>query len=68
MVSGEIDFVEPNDRGKYIKEKIVVLPEEVAALEGQIKSVSAEILSGAFWDKRCEDKDCEFCALRDMLR
>jgi DNA helicase-2/ATP-dependent DNA helicase PcrA len=67
MVSGEIDFVEPGDNGKYKKEKLIILPEEVLALEEQIKTVGAEILSGAFWDKKCDDRDCEFCVLRSMI-
>jgi len=67
MISADVDFVEPNDRGIYKKESFVVLPEEVAELEELILKVSAEILGLDFWDKRCDDKKCEFCALREML-
>ncbi len=68
MVSGDIDFVEPDEKGRYHKERFVVAPEEVAALEEQIKKVVDEIFSVSFWDNRCEEKDCEFCALREMMR
>ena len=67
MVSGDIDFVEPDEKGRYKKERLVIAPEEVSALEKQIKEVSAEILSAAFWGKRCGEKDCEFCPLREMM-
>lgn len=67
MVSGEIDFVEPNQSGKYKKEPFMVLDSEVAELETLIKRVASEIIELAFWDKRCDKKDCEFCALREMI-
>jgi DNA helicase-2/ATP-dependent DNA helicase PcrA len=67
MVSGDIDFVEPDEKGRYRKERFIIAPAEVAALEEQIKKVSAEILSAAFWGRRCKEKECEFCALREMI-
>lgn len=67
MVSGDIDFVEPNQSGKYKKESFVVSPTEVTDLETLIKRVADEIINLKFWDKRCSDPQCEFCALREML-
>jgi len=67
MVTGDIDFVEPNQGGKYKKESFVVFPAEVAELEILIKRVADEIINLKFWDKRCSDPQCEFCALREML-
>ncbi len=67
MISGDIDFVEPDDKGKYHKERFFIGAGEVGALEAQIKAICVEILGGVFWDKRCGEKDCEFCALRDMM-
>ncbi|MCX6713026.1 MAG: ATP-dependent DNA helicase [Candidatus Vogelbacteria bacterium] len=68
MVSGEIDFVEPNASGKYKKEPFTVSETEVSDLETLIKRVADEILNFSFWDRRCDDKDCEFCALREMMK
>lgn len=67
MTSGDIDFVEPDDKNKYKKESFSILKEEINELEGLIKKTAHEILELEFWEKRCDDKDCEYCALRDMM-
>lgn len=67
MVSGEIDFVEPDDRGKYRKELFEIEPKEIAELKEQIKSAAKEILNLSFWDKKCDDPECYYCKLRGML-
>lgn len=67
MITGDIDFVEPNEKGSYRKELFEIVPEEIAELEAEIKRVGQEILDGVFWEKRCEKPDCEYCALRDMM-
>jgi len=66
MHSGEIDFVEPDDKGRYRKERFEITPAETKALEEQIKTVAQEILDLSFWDKTCDDAECEYCALRKM--
>ncbi len=66
MVSGEIDFVEPDPKGRYHKEKFTISKEEVAVLEETIRRVSKEILELSFWESRCDDRDCTYCALRTM--
>jgi len=68
MVSGEIDFVEPNNNGKYRKELFKITPEEVTALADQVKVVAKEILDLAFWNKTCDDPDCHYCKLRKMMK
>ena len=68
MVSGEIDFIQPDEKGNYKKEIFLITPEMVNSLTEQIKSVSKEILNLEFWDKNCGDKKCEFCALRRMIK
>ena len=64
METGEIDFIEPDKKGKYHKEKFVVSKEEVALLEDEVRRVAGEILSFGFWDKRCDQEDCRYCKLR----
>ena len=67
MVSGEIDFVEPNQRGKYKKEKFVIEKEEVGELERLIIRTAHEIIAFDFWEKQCDDNDCQWCALRTSI-
>ncbi len=68
MVRGDIDFVEPDQKGRYKRESFVIAPGEIAVLEDLVKEKSTEILSLSFWDKgRCDDKDCEWCELREAM-
>jgi len=62
--SGEIDFVEPNARGNYKKEKFFIHNEEKEKLIETIKKASKEIMDLSFWDKGCNEKDCRYCAFR----
>lgn len=68
MVSGDIDFVEPDEKGRYKKEHFDIVPEDVEELKQLILKVSNEILSLSFWDRFCDDSKCEFCELRKMMR
>lgn len=67
MVSADVDFVEPMQSGKYKKEMFEILPEEVHALEKEIMRVGTEIIEGSFWEARCDDAECEYCALRNLM-
>ena len=67
MASADVDFIEPMPSGKYKKEMFEVTPDEVGMLEKEIIRVGTEILEGIFWEKRCGDSKCEYCALRDMM-
>ncbi len=67
MREGVIDFVEPDLRGKYHREKFDITPESVATLESEIIRVAEEIRSLAFWNARCGDSDCAYCPLRSLM-
>jgi DNA helicase-2/ATP-dependent DNA helicase PcrA len=67
MQSGTLDFIEPDEKGKYHKETFAISDEEVIALKGDIIRVADEIINLKFWNKKCDDKDCEFCSLRKMM-
>jgi DNA helicase-2/ATP-dependent DNA helicase PcrA len=67
MASGEIDFVEPDDRGRYRKERFEITQEEVDELKQTIAATAKEIYDLAFWNTRCGEKNCRYCALRDMM-
>lgn len=68
FASADIDFVEPMDSGKYKKEHFTVSDDEVEELKKEIRRVADEIMNFEFWDKRCDDKRCEFCELREMVK
>lgn len=65
MVSGQIDFVEPDAKGKYHTEAFEITKDEKQELEAQIKAVADEITTLSFWDKTCGGKDCKYCELRE---
>ena len=67
MLSGEINFTEPNEKKDYKKEIFEITDNEVEELKEQIIKVADEILSLSFWDRRCDKKDCKYCALRSLL-
>lgn len=63
MQAGEIDFVEHSK-----KEQFQITNGECLNLEEEIKKVAKEILNLEFWDKKCNQKDCEWCGLRGMMK
>ncbi len=67
MCSGEINFIEPDSRGKYHQEQFDITDEDRAALQSVIADASREIWTGAFWDKTCTTVDCPYCRLRQDL-
>ena len=69
MVSGEIDFVESEKRtDKLYKEKFEITDEDTRELEYKIQDVVTEIRGFSFWDMRCDNKNCEYCKLRDIMQ
>jgi len=66
MKEGVIDFVEPDDKGKFHSEVFSISEAQVKELEGTIKFVARQIMNLEFWDSRCDDKNCPYCLLREM--
>lgn len=66
MQAGVIDFIEPDLKDRYVSEEFTITDQEVADLTEQIKQVADEILTLKFWNKRCDNKECQYCALRDI--
>lgn len=66
MRSGRIDFIEPDRRGAYRREEFAANDEEVRTLAETVRRVVGEIRSLAFWNRRCDDPDCNYCALRNL--
>jgi DNA helicase-2/ATP-dependent DNA helicase PcrA len=67
MNAGEIDFIEPNERGHFKKERFEITSDEVNALKEVIKIMAEEITSLSFINSKCKDKDCQYCALGKLL-
>ena len=68
MSDGVIQFIEPDERGKFHREEFSIAPAEVNELEQQIIAVAAEIKNLTFWDKPCTDPDCRYCELRKGMK
>jgi hypothetical protein len=66
MVSGEVDFIEPDEKGNFRKYKMAVADDSLEELKKQIIEVAEEIKTFSFKDKRCDDPECKWCSLRDM--
>jgi DNA helicase-2/ATP-dependent DNA helicase PcrA len=67
MQSGTIDFIEPDEKGKYHRETFEVSEAERVELIKTIKTVTEEIRSFAFWNRTCGREDCAYCALREQI-
>jgi DNA helicase-2/ATP-dependent DNA helicase PcrA len=61
METGTIEFIEPNESGKYVREVFDIDDSGVNELEAQVKEVARRIYDLSFWGKRCDNDSCEFC-------
>jgi DNA helicase-2/ATP-dependent DNA helicase PcrA len=68
MQTGELDFIEPDDKDNYKKESFAITPEAEKEVLDLIGKTATNIANLSFWDKKCEDKDCEYCKLRDIMK
>lgn len=67
MVEGIIDFLKPKPNGSYAREVFVITENEQQDLLSTIERVAQEICSLSFWESRCDDDECEYCALRKLM-
>jgi DNA helicase II / ATP-dependent DNA helicase PcrA len=65
--SAELQFIEPDEKGKYHSESFVIEDEEVNELKDTLYRVFGEIRSLSFWNNHCSEKDCEYCALKRLI-
>ena len=68
MEKGVIEFLEPTDSGKYNREEFEISHTDIIELKKTIEKVVEEIKTLAFWNKICDDKDCQYCAYRKLIR
>ena len=67
MRVGDINFIEPDDRGVYHQERFEITDENILTLQKQIADASRDIWTGAFWNRTCDDPKCTYCQLRRSL-
>ena len=67
MKSGELDFIEPDDKGKYKKDRFDISDDDVENLKKLLEEKALEIYNFDFWEKDCSEKDCEYCKLGKVL-
>jgi hypothetical protein len=65
MTEGVIEFVESAVEGDIKNESFTIEDSEVKELIATIREMKDSILNLSFWDSRCDDKDCEYCRLRE---
>ena len=59
-MSTEFDFVEPDKKKQYRKEKIIITPEDITTVTEQIKDVWQKIQAHDFYTG-CGKPDCHWC-------
>ena len=60
VVSTEFDFIEPDKKKNYRKEKVVIMPEDITTVKQQIKTVWDKIQQRDFYTG-CGKEDCHWC-------
>lgn len=73
MDEGTLEFVEPDEKGKFTKYTFAPTDEEVENLKSEIIRVSDEILNLKFWDTPCDPKDMgegneKYCELVEEIK
>jgi DNA helicase II / ATP-dependent DNA helicase PcrA len=60
VISTEFDFIEPDEKKQYQKEKITITPEDITTVTQQIKTVWQKIQDRDFYTG-CGAEDCHWC-------
>jgi len=60
VISSEFDFIEPDKKGEYRKEKIVIKPEDLETVRQQLTTVWQKIQARDFYTG-CGKEDCHWC-------
>ena len=68
MSTAVIDFIEPDDTGKYKREIFEINDFEVEELKKVLIQMAISVSTISFANDTCADKDCQFCALSKELR
>ncbi len=65
--TGVIEFLEPDERGRCIREQIPLTTEESIQLQTLVRSIATEIWYLRFVSKGCSKKECRYCALKEFM-
>ncbi len=60
-------FVKPDSKGRCPTVAILVSKEDTQRVYLEIETLISSVFSGDFLNKKCEDKDCEYCTYKDFL-
>ncbi len=60
-VSTEFDFIEPDEKKQYRKEKLVISPADITTVKEQIKTTWQKIQAKEFYTG-CGKEDCKWCS------
>ena len=60
VISSEFDFIEPDKKGEYRKEKIIINPEDLETVKQQLTTVWQKIQARDFYTG-CGKEDCHWC-------
>jgi hypothetical protein len=67
MKQGVLDFIQADSKGAFHKEIFEISNAEMITLQEQVHTAAQDILSLGFWNRFCDDADCQWCALRKSL-
>ncbi|MBX4200256.1 ATP-dependent helicase [Candidatus Parcubacteria bacterium] len=67
MTQGSIYFTEPDEKKRLKEEVFEMSHEDAERVEQEIVRLYSEVTTFSFWNSHCNDKDCEYCRLRDFL-
>ncbi|MEN9413573.1 MAG: hypothetical protein RLZZ342_660 [Candidatus Parcubacteria bacterium] len=62
-----LEFIEPDGKGATATHTFAYDKEAVGELQSTISRVAGEIYNLSFWESRCDDAQCEYCALRESV-
>jgi DNA helicase-2/ATP-dependent DNA helicase PcrA len=63
-----LEFIEPDAKDKTATHEFAYDEGAVGELKETIARVAGEIYALSFWDSRCDDTQCTYCALRETIR
>ncbi|HEV2339534.1 MAG TPA: ATP-dependent DNA helicase [Patescibacteria group bacterium] len=63
VTNGIIDFVEPDEKGRYKSELFSLEEKDIEALKTLLRKIANEIRNLSFLEKGCEKTDCRYCKL-----
>jgi DNA helicase II / ATP-dependent DNA helicase PcrA len=67
-ITGEIDFIEPDEKGKYRKEVFDLTNQDVVDMRELLENTLMKIYAMDFFDEGCDEKDCEMCKLSKIIK